>query len=86
MFSSPPPQTRACSAALKASRLAALGPPGWKSPQLHLPSQQSSWRVGPPGAAVRVQEPLPGWEPGAEGPTRPPKAQKGSVPPPLSHL
>ena len=42
--------------------------------------------VGPPGAAVREQGPLPGWEPEAEGPTTPPEAQKGSVPPPLSHL
>lgn len=68
------------------SGLTALGPLGWKTPKLHLPSLQSSWRVGTPGAAVRVQEPLPGWEPGAEGPSTRPAAQKCSLPPPLSHL
>lgn len=28
-----------------------------------------------------MQEPLPGWEPGAEGPTTPPGTEKGSLPP-----
>lgn len=59
-------------------QLAALGPPGWKSPLLHLPSQQSSWRAGPSRSSCQVQEPLPGWEPRAEAPPGLPKHRKAA--------
>lgn len=55
-------------------------PAGWKTPQLHLPSPQSSWQACPTGAAVRVEGPLrAGWEPGAGDPATPPGAQTGSL-------
>lgn len=77
-FSSRPPNKAwpaVGSAAWKAGR-----PAGWKTPQLHLPSPQSSWQACPTGAAVRVEGPLrAGWEPGAGGPATPPGAQTGSL-------
>lgn len=85
MFSSLLPKPEPAQQHWKASRLVALGPPGWKSPLLHLPSQQSSWRVGLPEQLSGCRSLCQAGNLGQEAPPGLPKHRK-AVPPPLSHL